>query len=288
MTIKPRRSALYMPGSNARALEKAKSLDADVIIFDLEDAVAPEAKQTAREKVIAALDSGEYGRRELVVRINGLDSEWGQSDVQAVAAHRPAALLIPKVETPEQLQAVAALVPDAQPDIALWAMIETPLAILNLKEIAAASLELRLKLGCFFVGPNDLVKDTRVTLDANRTAALFWLSSIVTAARAHGIEVLDGVYNNFKDLEGYEAECRHGQMLGMDGKTLIHPSQIELANQIFSPPADEVAWARKVIEVFAQPENQGKGVINVDGKMVELLHVEMAKRTVEIADAIGV
>ena len=288
MTIKPRRSALYMPGSNARALEKAKSLDADVIIFDLEDAVAPEAKQTAREQVIAALDSGEYGRRELVVRINGLDSEWGQSDVQAVAAHRPAALLIPKVETPEQLQAVAALVPDAQPDIALWAMIETPLAILNLKEIAAASLGLRLKLGCFIVGPNDLVKDTRVTLDANRTAALFWLSSIVTAARAYGIEVLDGVYNNFKDLEGYEAECRHGQMLGMDGKTLIHPSQIELANQIFSPPADEVAWARKVIEVFAQPENQGKGVINVDGKMVELLHVEMAKRTVEIADAIGV
>ena len=288
MTIKPRRSALYMPGSNARALEKAKSLDADVIIFDLEDAVAPEAKQTAREQIVAALNSGEYGRRELVVRINGLDSEWGSTDVREIAVHRPAALLIPKVETPEQLKAVAALVPEDQPDIALWAMIETPLAILNLKEIAAASLDLSLKLGCFIVGPNDLVKDTRVTLDANRTAALFWLSSIVTAARAYGIEVLDGVYNNFKDLEGYEAECRHGQMLGMDGKTLIHPSQIELANQIFSPPADEVAWARKVIEVFAQPENQGKGVINVDGKMVELLHVEMAKRTVEIADSIGV
>ena len=288
MTIKPRRSALYMPGSNARALEKAKSLDADVIIFDLEDAVAPEAKQTAREQIVAALNSGEYGRRELVVRINGLESEWGSTDVREIAVHRPAALLIPKVETPEQLKAVAALVPEDQPDIALWAMIETPLAILNLKEIAAASLDLSLKLGCFIVGPNDLVKDTRVTLDANRTAALFWLSSIVTAARAYGIEVLDGVYNNFKDLEGYEAECRHGQMLGMDGKTLIHPSQIELANQIFSPPADEVAWARKVIEVFAQPENQGKGVINVDGKMVELLHVEMAKRTVEIADSIGV
>lgn len=287
MTYHPRRSALYMPGSNARALEKAKSLDADVIIFDLEDSVAPEAKLAAREQVAAALESGAYGRRELVARINGLDSDWGADDIKAIAAKGPSALLIPKVESAKQLHAVADLVPADQPNVALWAMIETPLAIVNLKEIAEASQDLRLKLGCFVVGPNDLVKDTRVTLDANRTAALYWLSSIVTAARAYGIEVLDGVYNNFKDIDGYTAECRHGQMLGMDGKTLIHPSQIEIANEVFSPAADEVAWSRKIIAAFDEPENQGKGVINVDGEMVERLHVEMAKRTVAIADAIG-
>ncbi|MEM7751703.1 MAG: CoA ester lyase, partial [Pseudomonadota bacterium] len=285
MTYHPRRSALYMPGSNERALEKAKSLDADVIIFDLEDSVAPDAKLIARTQVAAALESGAYGRRELVARVNGLDSEWGADDVREIAAKAPSALLIPKVETAEQLHAVAELVPSDQPNVALWAMIETPLAIVNLKEIAEASRDLRLKLGCFIVGPNDLVKDTRVTLDANRTAALYWLSAIVTAARAYGIEVLDGVYNNFKDLDGYTAECRHGQMLGMDGKTLIHPSQISIANEIFSPAVNEVEWARQIIAAFDQPENQGKGVINVDGQMVELLHVEMARRTVAIADA---
>ncbi|MEM8973673.1 MAG: CoA ester lyase [Pseudomonadota bacterium] len=288
MTYHPRRSALYMPGSNERALEKAKSLDADVIIFDLEDSVAPDAKLIARTQVAAALESGAYGRRELVARVNGLDSEWGADDVREIAAKAPSALLIPKVETAEQLHAVAELVPSDQPNVALWAMIETPLAIVNLKEIAEASRDLRLRLGCFIVGPNDLVKDTRVTLDANRTAALYWLSAIVTAARAYGIEVLDGVYNNFKDLDGYTAECRHGQMLGMDGKTLIHPSQISIANEIFSPAVNEVEWARQIIAAFDQPENQGKGVINVDGQMVELLHVEMARRTVAIADAIGI
>ena len=288
MSYHPRRSALYMPGSNARALEKAKSLDADVIIFDLEDAVAPDVKQTARDQVIAALSSGAYGRRELVVRINGLDSEWGRDDIAAVAPHSPAALLIPKVETAEQLHAVAEVVPEGHSSIALWAMIATPLAIVNLKEIASASQDLRLTLGCFIVGPNDLVKETRATLDSNRTAGLYWLSSIVTAARAFGIEVLDGVYNNFKDLDGFAAECRHGLMLGMDGKTLIHPSQIEITNQVFSPKADDVAWARKIIAAFEQPENQGKGAINVDGQMVELLHVESAKRLVTIADAIGI
>ncbi len=288
MTHQPRRSALYMPGSNARALEKAKSLAADVIIFDLEDAVAPEVKLAAREQVASAVASNAYGRRELVVRINGLDSSWGRDDIQTIAAKGPAALLIPKVETAEQLHAVAELVPANQSGIALWAMIETPLAIVNLKEIAAASKDLRLTLGCFIVGPNDLVKETRATLDANRTAGLYWLSSIITAARAYGIDVLDGVYNNFKDLEGFAAECRHGKMLGMDGKTLIHPSQIEITNDVFSPAAEDVAWARKIIGVFEQPENQGKGAISVEGQMVELLHVEMAKRTVAIADAIGI
>lgn len=287
MTIHPRRSALYMPGSNARALEKAKSLETDVVIFDLEDAVAPDAKGEARTQVCAAVSSGDYGRRELVIRVNGLDTPWGSEDIKAAAAAGPAAILIPKVEAVSQLKDVASAVKAAGGSAALWAMIETPMAILKVGEIAAAAQDPGIPLSCFVVGTNDLVKDTRATLDQNRTSALYWLSAIVTAARAYGVDVLDGVYNNFKDLDGFEAECRHGLMLGMDGKTLIHPSQIAGANDVFSPSADEVAWARQILAAFEQPENQGKGVINLDGKMVELLHAEMAKRTVAIADAIG-
>jgi citrate lyase subunit beta/citryl-CoA lyase len=285
--IRPRRSALYMPASNARALEKAKSLESDVVIFDLEDAVAPDAKATAREQAVAAIGSGAYGRRELVVRINGLDTPWGQDDVRAAAAGNPSALLVPKVETAGQVRDVSAAIKAAGGACEIWAMIETPLAIVNLTEIARCAAEPDVALSCFLVGTNDLVKDTRAALDSNRTAALFWLSSIVTAARAFNIDVLDGVYNNFKDLDGFEAECRNGQMLGMDGKTLIHPSQIDAANAVFSPAADTVARAREILAAFALPENQGKGVINMDGEMVELLHAEMAKRTVAIADAIG-
>ncbi len=285
--IRPRRSALYMPASNARALEKAKSLESDVVIFDLEDAVAPDAKATAREQAVAAIGSGAYGRRELVVRINGLDTPWGQDDVRAAAAGNPSALLVPKVETAGQVRDVSAAIKAAGGACEIWAMIETPLAIVNLTEIARCAAEPDVALSCFLVGTNDLVKDTRAALDSNRTAALFWLSSIVTAARAFNIDVLDGVYNNFRDLDGFEAECRHGQMLGMDGKTLIHPSQIDAANAVFSPAADTVARAREILAAFALPENQGKGVINMDGEMVELLHAEMAKRTVAIADAIG-
>ena len=283
----PRRSALYMPGSNARALEKAKTLDADVVIFDLEDAVAPDAKADARQQVCAAVKGGGYGQREVVVRINGLDSPWGGDDVRAAAEAGPAAILIPKVESAGQLSDVAGAVKQAGGSAALWAMIETPMAILRLAEIVAAGGQDGAALSCLVVGTNDLVKETRATLDRDRTAALYWLSAIVTAARAYDIDVLDGVYNDFKDLDGFEAECRHGLMLGMDGKTLIHPTQIAAANDVFSPSKDEVAWARQILAAFELPENQGKGVINIDGKMVELLHAEMAKRTVAIADAIG-
>ncbi len=289
MTLRPRRSALYMPGSNARALEKAKTLETDVVIFDLEDAVAPDAKAEARAQVMTAVSSGDYGSRELVIRINGLDSPWAQDDLAAAVSSRPDAILIPKVERAEQLRAAAAALSSQSTDaISIWAMIETPLAIVNVNDIARAATEPDVALACFVVGTNDLVKDTRAELDKNRTAALYWLSAIVTAARAFGIDVLDGVYNNFKDLDGFETECRHGRMLGMDGKTLIHPTQIAGANSVFAPSSDEVAWARRVLAAFDEPEHQGKGVINIDGQMVELLHAEIAKRTVAIADAIGI
>lgn len=287
MTVRPRRSALYMPGSNARAIEKAKTLDADVVIFDLEDAVAPEQKAEARAQVCAAVEGGGYGRRELVIRTNGLDTSWIKEDVAAALAVKPSALLIPKVSYASELHEIGKLMAGAPDDIKVWAMIESPMAILNLKEIAATAVEPGGRLACLVIGPNDLVKDTRAELDGSRTAALYWLSATVTAARAYGIDVLDGVYNDFKYTEGFERECRHGRMLGMDGKTLIHPSQIEAANATFMPAADEVAWARRILAAFKEPENAGKGVIKIDGKMVELLHAEVAKRTVAIADAIG-
>ena len=287
MSIRPRRSALYMPGSNARALEKAKSLATDVVIFDLEDAVAPDAKETAREQIASAVSAGGYGGRELVIRINGLDTPWGAKDLAAAAAAGPDAILVPKVSTAAQLAEVGRALATAPSRIAVWAMIETPLAILNLREIAESASDPATRLAVFVMGTNDLVKETRAELDANRTAALYWLSAAVTAARAHGIEVLDGVFNAFRDVDGFKRECIQGRQLGMDGKTLIHPDQIAGANEIFSPSEADVAWARKIIAAFEQPENQGKGAITLEGRMVELLHAETARRTVAIADAIA-
>jgi citrate lyase subunit beta/citryl-CoA lyase len=287
MSIRPRRSALYMPGSNARALEKARTLPADAVIFDLEDAVAPDVKQTAREQVTAAVRAGGYGSREVVIRINGLDTDWGETDLAEAAAAGPDAILVPKVSSAAQLAEVGAALASAPSRIAVWAMIETPLAILNLREIAESASDPATRLAVFVMGTNDLVKETRAELDGNRTAALYWLSAAVTAARAHGIEVLDGVFNAFKDAGGFQRECLQGRQLGMDGKTLIHPDQIASANEIFAPSETDVVWARKIIAAFEQPENQGKGAITLDGRMVELLHAETARRTVAIADAIA-
>jgi citrate lyase subunit beta / citryl-CoA lyase len=289
MLMRPRRSVLYMPGSNARALEKAKSLAADALILDLEDAVAPEAKDAARAQVCAAVAGGGYSGREVVIRVNGLETPWGQADLRAAAAARPDAVLVPKVASGGDIaratEGLAAA--GAPPSTQLWAMIEMPLAILNIAEIAAAAKVPGARLGCFVMGTNDLVKETRADLSKNRRPALYWLSAAITAARAYGLDALDGVYNNFKDAEGYRRECAHGRALGFDGKTLIHPDQIAVANEVFAPPEAEVAWARKIIAGFDLPEHKGKGVITVEGRMVELLHAEMARRTVAIAEAIA-
>lgn len=287
MTFRPRRSALYMPGSNARALEKAKTLAADVIIMDLEDAVAPDMKDTARGQIAAAVSGGGYGRREIVIRTNGLDTPWIDADIAAALTARPDALLVPKVSSAADVARLTAKLQGAAPSLRLWAMIETPLAILNLREIAACAATDGARLSCFVLGTNDLVKETRAELDETRSAALYWLTATVTAARAYGLDVLDGVYNNFKDIDGFRRECVHGRRLGMDGKTLIHPDQVAGANEVFSPSEAEVAWARKIVAAFDQPENQGKGAITLDGRMVELLHAEIARRTIAIADAIG-
>jgi citrate lyase subunit beta/citryl-CoA lyase len=286
MQLRPRRSVLYMPGSNARALEKAKTIAADALILDLEDAVAPEAKEAARQQVCAAVKAGGYGRRELVIRINALDTPWGKADLDAAIAAGPDAVLLPKPRNGADIARASETLALAGAKTRLWAMIETPLAVLNVQDIAAASRLGDARLSCFVMGTNDLVKETRADLSASRRPALYWLSATVTAARAYGLDVLDGVYNNFKDAQGFHRECVHGRALGFDGKTLIHPDQVAVANEVFAPAEAEVAFARKVIAAFDQAENKGKGVITVEGRMVELLHAEMARRTVAIADAI--
>lgn len=288
MTIRPRRSVLYMPGANARALEKARSIPADALILDLEDAVAPDAKLKAREQIVAALKQGGYGRREMAVRINGFGTAWMADDIAAVAAAEPDAVVLPKAESGDDIDRLGDLLrrTGAPETTRIWAMVETPIAILRLSEIAGAARHAGSRLSCLIIGLNDLSKETRAEMDAGRTAAVTWLSMAVVAARAHGLDILDSAYNNFRDGEGLKAECRQGRMLGFDGKTLIHPDQVATANDVFAPPAAEVAWARKIIAAFEAPENQGKGVINLDGKMVELLHAAQARRTVAMADAI--
>ena len=289
MAVRPRRSVLYMPGSNARALEKARGLAADALILDLEDAVAPDAKAFARLQVCDAVRTGGYGRREIAIRINGLDTAWGPDDLAAAAAVGPDAIVLPKAASAADIDRTSdAMRRAGAPDrTQLWAMIETPAAILGLAGIAGAARHAGARLQCLILGLNDLVKETRAEMDAGRTAAQTWLSIAVLAARAHGLDVLDSAYNNFKDNEGFGVECRQGRMFGFDGKTLIHPDQIAAANTIFAPPVAEVAWARRIIAAFDLPENRRKGVINLDGRMVELLHAESARRTVGLADAIA-
>ncbi|MFD2676406.1 HpcH/HpaI aldolase/citrate lyase family protein [Camelimonas lactis] len=285
--IRPRRSVLYMPGSNARALEKAKTLPADALILDLEDAVAPDAKASARDQVCGAVKAGGYGPREVIIRANGLDTPWGRDDILAAAAARPDGILIPKVSNPETLQEVGKLLAGAPDNIRVWAMVETPAAMLDIARISAAARDRSTRLACFVMGTNDLAKETRARFVPGRAPMLPWLSLALTAARAEGLDILDGVYNNISDMDGFRAECEQGRDFGFDGKTLIHPTQVEPANEIFAPPAAEVAWARKIIAAFQLPENAGKGVLSVDGKMVEILHAEMGKRVVAVADAIA-
>ncbi|HEX3595342.1 MAG TPA: CoA ester lyase [Polyangiaceae bacterium] len=282
--VRPRRSVLYMPGSNARAQEKAKSLPCDGIIFDLEDATAADAKATARETVCASVANGGYGGRELIIRVNGLDTPWGRDDVAAAAKAGPDAILLPKVERAEQVKELESLMLQhgAPAKTSIECMMETPLGILNAKEIAGASR----RIACLVLGTSDLTKDLHARHTRERLPMLTSLALCLLAGRAYGLSLLDGVYLDLNDADGFKASCTQGLELGFDGKTLIHPSQIEPCNEVFSPSAAELEHARKIILAHQQAEKEGKGVVLVDGKLVENLHVENAKRLVGMAEAI--
>ncbi len=282
--FRPRRSVLYMPAANAKALEKAKAIPADALIFDLEDAVAPDAKPAARESAAAAASSGQYGRRELTIRCNGLDTPWGADDLAAAAAAGPAAVVIPKVSSTAYLAEVvkrleAAGAPDS---LRVWAMIETPTAIFDVRQIAAVD-----RVAVLVMGNNDLVKELRARPVPGRGPLLPHLATAVLAAREAGKVILDGVFNDITNAEGFEAECRQGAELGFDGKTLIHPGQVDMANTVWAPSEAEIEEARAVIEAFTQAEAEGKGVVTVNGRMVENLHRDTARRTLAVADAIA-
>lgn len=287
MDVRPRRSVLYMPGANERALEKAKTLPADSLILDLEDSVAPDAKPQARANVCSAVKSRAYGGRELIIRVNAIDTPWGIADLEAAARAGPDAILVPKVARPGDIVSAAKILKGAggPEHTRMWAMMEMPIAIFNVREIASVHPDAR--LACLVLGTNDLLKESRASAHGGRFAIIPWLAMTILAARAYGLDVLDGVYNDFRDEAGFRAECEQGRTLGMDGKTLIHPSQLGPCNEIFSPSPDEVEWSRKVIATFRMPENDRKGVITLEGRMVERLHLAMAERTVAIAEAIA-
>jgi citrate lyase subunit beta/citryl-CoA lyase len=289
MQVRPRRSVLYMPGLNERALDKARTIPADSLILDLEDSVAPEGKAAARASVCAAVKAGGYGRRELVIRPNAIETVWGMDDLRAAVSVGPDAILVPKVSQPGDILTVAKVLADigAPVKTRLWAMMETPRSILNVREIAALGADPESRLACLVMGTNDLLKESRARALHNRIAVVPWLAMSLVAARAFGLDILDGVYNDFRDEAGFCAECQHGRILGMDGKTLIHPSQVGPCNEIFSPTEEEISWAHKIIAAFEQPEYAHKGVITVEGKMVERLHLVQAKRTVAIANSIA-
>ncbi|MEP7348695.1 MAG: CoA ester lyase [Sphingorhabdus sp.] len=284
-TGRPRRSALYLPASNAKAIAKARTLPADIVILDLEDAVAPEAKADARAAAVAAVREGGFGNREVVIRVNGSDTPWGADDLLAVADSGADAILVPKVYGPEDIDAYNSALTKAPAATQLWAMIETCACIAKLDAIAAKAADTRLSL--FIMGTNDLAKEMRARLTPERTPFLPFLSMTVAAARAHGVAVLDGVCNEFRDLGVFRAEAEQGLIFGFDGKTLIHPDQIAPCNEVFSPSDDELRGAQAIIEAFALPENSGKGAIQVEGKMAELLHLDQARRLVAVAQQIA-
>ena len=281
---RPRRSVLYVPGSNARAIEKAKTLAADALIFDLEDAVAPDAKRDARTAACAAVKAGGFGPREVVIRVNSLNTPWGYADLVAASTAGADAILLPKTENVEsvrQAQTVMAA-SDAPADLAIWCMMETPRGVLNAEAIAGASP----RVACFVMGTSDLTKDVHARHTRDRLPMVTALGLCILAARAYDLAILDGVHLDLEDDSGFEYACRQGLELGFDGKTLIHPKTIEAANRIFAPSAAEVAWSRRIIAAHAEATAQGKGVVVVDGKLIENLHVLNARRVVDLAEAI--
>ncbi len=298
--FRPRRSVLYMPGTNIRAMDKVKTLPVDCVIMDLEDSVAPDVKNAARQQIHKAIGGGGYAYREIIVRINDSGSEWFAEDVKMAVTSGADGLLVPKVNNPADVLGVSELISsylspgqsqqftsgNQQEKIQIWVMMETPEAMLNAAEIAKLARDGEPRLSCFVMGTNDLAKETGAALSPDRLPMLYWLSSCMTAARAYGLTILDGVYNDFADDAGFRRECVQGKSLGMDGKTLIHPRQIEICNDVYSPRPDEVLWSRKIIAAFEEPENQGKGVISLEGKMIELLHRDIARQIVAVADAI--
>ncbi len=282
---RPRRSVLYMPSSNERALEKAKTLPVDALILDLEDAVAPDAKDAARENACAAARSGDYGRRELTIRVNGLGSQWHDADLATAAAAGPDAVVVPKVNSAEEVRALVAAMEaaGAPAHTRLWAMVETPVAVLHAEEIARASD----RLACLVLGTNDLYKELGATFAPGRAAIQTSLQLAILAARAAGVAVVDGVYNDVKDGDGFLAEARQGREMGFDGKTLIHPGQVEAANEVFAPSEAQVEDARAVIDAFETAQAQGRGVATLSGRLIENLHVDTAKKVLATAEAIA-
>lgn len=283
--LRPRRSVLYMPGANERALEKAKGLPADALILDLEDAVAPDAKGDARARVCAAVQSGEYGAKELTIRINGIGTEWHDADLAAAAAAGPHGVVVPKVNSAEEVVTLAAALAEAgaPPHTALWAMLETPVAMLHAEEIAQASP----RLTVLVMGTNDLAKELHAQHVPGRAPLQFGLQACLMAARLAGKVILDGVYNDIKDGDGFRTECTQGRAFGFDGKTLIHPSQVDPCNEVFAPSETEVASAREIIAAFDEATAEGRGVVTVNGRMIENLHVDDARRILAQSEAIA-
>jgi citrate lyase subunit beta/citryl-CoA lyase len=273
--IRPRRSLLFMPGSNARALEKARTLPVDGLILDLEDAVAPDAKALARDQIAQAVAARGFGKREVLIRINALDTPWWIDDLTMAGKAKPDGILVPKISSV------------ADQSIRVWAMIETARAVLDADRIAAASRDSEMRLAGFVFGPFDISRETRIRMKPGRAEMIPMITHCVLATRAHGLEILDGPYGDIANVDGFAAECAQGRDLGFDGKTLIHPSHIAACNAIFTPPAEEVATARKIIAAFEKPENASRGAIQLDGRMVERLHADMARRTIAIAEAIA-
>ena len=283
-TYRPRRSVLYMPAANQRALEKAKDIPADALIFDLEDAVAPDAKELAREQACNAAASSDYGNRELTIRCNGLDTPWGREDILAAAEAAPSAVVIPKVDGPEYLAQVSEVLDEGGAPAAteIWAMVETPAGILCVDQIAQFE-----RTAVLVMGTNDMAKELRASITQDRHSLLPYLAMCLLAARAADVGILDGVYNDIKNEEGFEQVCRQGAEMGFDGKTLIHPSQVAPTNESFSPSLDELDFHQRVIEEFEAAQNESRGVLTVDGKMIENLHVDEARRAIAMAQVIA-